>query len=546
MRRGKQSRRFLFGLFKTVATLFAVAIPVFGVWVASSLAAYLDGPRWLTILVGVMMFPVIPMFWELRVELLYRRRGKYEVRYLTGFERILLRTIALNFVFVVGVLAWKPASAFTALSARGDWMLDGREGPAVEAARRGLFFTSEKLEWLYEYTHDNPFEIDDTSEEPLPIEPEKLSALELETEKLRDAAPEPAPDPSVPEEPRAEIADAGTTTILDASIDAAPHSHGEPDAGQRVAQPSDSTEAVQPESTAPQPKWPLSTELHSVVSAMPESAKKSPKTVAAYISVRVSDSYERVKAIHDYVVDRIYYDFAGLRDGRYPPHDPHTVNKRKIAVCAGYARLFQAIARHAGYNAEYIVGAVRDENSEIDGDSHAWNAIEIEGKWYLVDPTWDSGHAVHENRSERHDTDYLLTPPAVFGLDHFPSQKRWQLSPAPLTRGEFIRQPMMSPRFYWQGFELVTPVRSHVSVHGFVEIKLKTPPKMFVSAKFVEKGQDNRNECKIERVGQETSVRCNFAKSGSHQVLLFSNTQRYGMYQFAGKFEVVNLGGDEA
>ena len=187
-----------------------------------------------------------------------------------------------------------------------------------------------------------------------------------------------------------------------------------------------------------------------------------------------------------------------------------------------------------------MVGSVRNEDSAVDGESHAWNAIEILKKWYLIDPTWNSGHAMDRYQSLPHIADYLLTPPEVFGLDHFPSRPKWQLREKPLTRGEFIRQPMMSPRFYWQGFELVKPSRSHITVQGTVEIVLVKKSAYFVIASYEKPGQEQRTKCTVDDQIHTAKVRCQFPKPGPFQVLLFSNEERYGTYGFIGKVAIIN------
>lgn len=52
------------------------------------------------------------------------------------------------------------------------------------------------------------------------------------------------------------------------------------------------------------------------------------------------------------------------------------------SVCAGYARAFQIACLESGIPCYYVTGTSRGEN-------HAWNIVQIDGKYYNVDPTWD-------------------------------------------------------------------------------------------------------------------------------------------------------------
>src|SRR6185503_16241775 len=151
-------------LLKGIFTALVVATPVLGVWVASSLAAASNGPVWAVVLAGLLLFPILPVGWDFlarwrkaRKRARSGRLGETPKEVLTTGDRLLLRTLALNGAFLGILLATRPEAAFTALAARGDWMLDGRHGPTAEAVRRKLFAAAGGLEWLYLAAHDNPF-----------------------------------------------------------------------------------------------------------------------------------------------------------------------------------------------------------------------------------------------------------------------------------------------------------------------------------------------------------------------------------------------------
>jgi hypothetical protein len=55
----------------------------------------------------------------------------------------------VNLLFLGVLLGTGPAKGFTALSTRGDWMLDGRHGATAESIRKQLFHAADRLEWLY-------------------------------------------------------------------------------------------------------------------------------------------------------------------------------------------------------------------------------------------------------------------------------------------------------------------------------------------------------------------------------------------------------------
>ena len=73
----------------------------------------------------------------------------------------------------------------------------------------------------------------------------------------------------------------------------------------------------------------LAPTLHPAVAALPPEHETSIESVAKYLVEAESDPVQRVKALHDYVADRIAYDAEALAAGRFPPQDAKTVFERR-------------------------------------------------------------------------------------------------------------------------------------------------------------------------------------------------------------------------
>jgi transglutaminase/protease-like cytokinesis protein 3 len=73
--------------------------------------------------------------------------------------------------------------------------------------------------------------------------------------------------------------------------------------------------------------------------------------------------------------------------------------------------------------------------------NHGWNAVNLDGKWELVDATWGGGGATKVDGKLVHvkelDMRYLFADPADFSIDHFPEQKKWQLLDKPISKRTF-------------------------------------------------------------------------------------------------------------
>src|SRR6185295_12220175 len=51
-------------MLETLWVLVVIVVPALGVWLASSLAVYRNGPVWLAVACGLLLFPGLPLAWE--------------------------------------------------------------------------------------------------------------------------------------------------------------------------------------------------------------------------------------------------------------------------------------------------------------------------------------------------------------------------------------------------------------------------------------------------------------------------------------------------
>ena len=102
------------------------------------------------------------------------------------------------------------------------------------------------------------------------------------------------------------------------------------------------------------------------------------------ISSLSGSTYNKVKQVHDYLIDNIVYDSESdlsLSHGIYGA----LVNN--LAVCDGYAKSFKYILDNIGISCVEVCGVAQNSNGET--ENHAWNDVLIDGNWYAVDVTWD-------------------------------------------------------------------------------------------------------------------------------------------------------------
>jgi transglutaminase/protease-like cytokinesis protein 3 len=85
---------------------------------------------------------------------------------------------------------------------------------------------------------------------------------------------------------------------------------------------------------------------------------------------------QKEKAIHDYIVSHIAYDTSLVNYSAYA-----ALTKGKT-VCQGFALLTYRMLDEAGITNRIVEGYAG-------GISHAWNLVQLDGKWYQLDTTWD-------------------------------------------------------------------------------------------------------------------------------------------------------------
>lgn len=99
--------------------------------------------------------------------------------------------------------------------------------------------------------------------------------------------------------------------------------------------------------------------------------------------------YEKVKAIYDYMVANISYDYTNLEnDSHKLKYTAYAALVNKTSVCQGYATLFYRLALEYGIDTRVIAGDSLNNNGESEG--HAWNIVKLGDKYYNLDATWDS------------------------------------------------------------------------------------------------------------------------------------------------------------
>lgn len=161
------------------------------------------------------------------------------------------------------------------------------------------------------------------------------------------------------------------------------------------------------------------------------------ENLANYLTQQFDDKRSQVRSIYTWIALNISYD----QKSTFPPHQnkqqANDVWKNRVAVCEGYANLFQDMCEIAGIESRVIKGYVRDiDGNEMRFPNHAWNSVKIDGKWQLLDVSWASANheegaiksaTIQEDFTRKKLDYFFFVNPKKMILTHLPEDPYWQL-----------------------------------------------------------------------------------------------------------------------
>ncbi|OPY50027.1 MAG: Transglutaminase-like superfamily protein [Methanosaeta sp. PtaU1.Bin112] len=199
-------------------------------------------------------------------------------------------------------------------------------------------------------------------------------------------------------------------------------------------------------------------DLHAL--NVPSSAEATIESLAAYLVKPAKNDREKSRAIFRWITENIDYNVDVFFGGSSGSTKSEDVLKSRRSICYGYSDLFLSLAREAGLQAVKVTGYGKGygyvPGSNFTGPfNHAWNAVKINGSWYLIDSTWGAGYVSGEGKYVRKfDDHYFMTPPCQFIFSHFPDDCCWQLLDQPLTKGEYENLVYLEADFFNLGLML--------------------------------------------------------------------------------------------
>ena len=218
--------------------------------------------------------------------------------------------------------------------------------------------------------------------------------------------------------------------------------------------------------------------------------------------------------------------------------------KHNRAICTGYAYLVNELAKFADLECEIIQGYGKTSTIDIEKltiPNHTWNAIKLNGKWYLCDATWASGIPNPETNKFKfeYNDGFFFSHPELFAINHFPVNSKWQLlQNTNPTFQDFLEAPILYNEAYNYLSNHLEPKIMHNKVDKGQKItfsyKLLEPVESNSILLMIDNGFDTRtthpNSVILEN--DNLTLEHSFSKSGFYDVHLMIKNDLIATYTF--------------
>ncbi|MEI6427000.1 MAG: transglutaminase domain-containing protein [Pseudanabaena sp. ELA607] len=236
---------------------------------------------------------------------------------------------------------------------------------------------------------------------------------------------------------------------------------------------------------------------------------------------------EKARIIYTWIARNIAYDAPAFQKRQNSYYSPEEVLQHRLAVCAGYANLYQALGKAMGLEVVTVQGfakGVDADESTSERPNHAWNAVKIDGSWYLVDVTWGAG-SLHNGRFQRQFKPiYFATQPSQLIYTHRPQLDLWQMLREPYDRSRFLALPRLTPEFFRLGLALVDANQYRLRANtGRAMITLKAPANIMFQASLKQQNRSlAQTQTFVQRNGDRAEINLAFPAAGTYQLEIYA------------------------
>jgi len=270
-------------------------------------------------------------------------------------------------------------------------------------------------------------------------------------------------------------------------------------------------------------------QIDAHVLSTPEEKTESVEVLSEYLTSPWQGDRNKAYAIFRWLSFNVAYDVDGFFGrAEKKSNDAASVLRHKTSVCAGYASLFEALGKVAGLQVHSIEGYAKgygfEPGQRIKDQNHAWNGVQVNGEWFISEPTWGAGYLGADLMFHRSpDVAMFLMDPEYAICSHYPADEQWQLLDKPISKEEFERLVVPSGRIHQMGIEVLSHKESIYDISDADNIEM-----MFYSPSLkILRGDLKNLSCKEHEGRKWTQV----LPSGLNQVKLKAQFPAPGKYK---------------
>ena len=186
----------------------------------------------------------------------------------------------------------------------------------------------------------------------------------------------------------------------------------------------------------------------------------APEELSAFITRDFLSEEEKVRAIYTWIISNIAYEPSEYKQFNYnfKNYRERNIKEEKtrkkiiertlqkgIAVCEGYAMLFERLCELQGISSYLVRGDIKTNFNDIGRpfkNTHVWNVVTMDGESYLYDPTWGAGK-YHGKFIKEPSYFYYKTPPYLLAKTHHPQMQEDAFLNENFSREDFSFMPLV-------------------------------------------------------------------------------------------------------
>lgn len=136
--------------------------------------------------------------------------------------------------------------------------------------------------------------------------------------------------------------------------------------------------------------------------------------------------YQKIKAVHNWMIANVKYDYDSYLAGFVPPvsHSATGALMKGVAVCDGYAHAFKIFMKYLKIPCKFVVG----KSGTV---GHGWNMVKVNGKWYHIDVTFDDPIVNGSNENTKPYYTFFLKSSSKMRKSH-----KWKASKYPRCKSK--------------------------------------------------------------------------------------------------------------